>query len=327
MPVLPMSDTPTSLRVIDSHTGGEPTRVVIEGAPDLGTGTMAERLAVLRDRHDWVRRACVLEPRGSEVIVGALLCEPVSPDAVAGVIFFNNVGYLNMCGHGTIGLAVTLAHLGRIDPGTHTFETSVGDVRVTLHEDRRTVGIDNVPSYRYRKDVSLEVPGHGTLHGDIAWGGNWFYLCHDHALAVEPGNIEALRALSKAIRGQLDAQRITGEGGGLIDHIELFGPPSDPVVADGRGFTLCPGGAYDRSPCGTGTSATVACLAAEGKLNEGAVWQQQSIIGSVFEASYQRIDDQCIQPTITGSAFVTADAQLLIDPNGPFAGGIALWRD
>ncbi len=319
-----MIETPTPLRVIDSHTGGEPTRVVLEGAPGLGTGPMAERLAVLRDRHDWVRRVCVLEPRGSEVIVGAVLCEPVSPDASAGVIFFNNVGYLNMCGHGTIGLAVTLSHLGRINAGTHTFETPVGDVRVILHDDRRTVSIDNVPSYRYRKGVPLDVPGHGTVHGDITWGGNWFYLCHDHGLAVESDNIEALTTLSKAIRGRLDAQGIAGENNGLIDHIELFGPPSDPEVADGRSFTLCPGGAYDRSPCGTGTSATVACLAAEGRLNEGAVWRQQSIIGSVFEASYRRIDDQRIQPTVTGSAFVTAEATLFIDPNDPFAGGITI---
>lgn len=311
-----------TLRIIDSHTGGEPTRIVIEGAPDLGVGSMAERLAVLRDRHDWVRRSCVLEPRGNDVIVGALLCQPVSPDAVAGVIYFNNVGYLHMCGHGTIGLAVTLAHLGRIGPGTHTIETSVGDVSVTLHDDRNTVSIDNVPSYRYRKDVPVDVPGFGTVHGDIAWGGNWFFLCHDHGLVVEPDNIDALSALAKRIRKQLDEQQITGEDNGLIDHIELFGPPSDPAVADGRSFTLCPGGAYDRSPCGTGTSATIACLAADDKLNAGDVWRQQSVIGSVFEASYQRIDEDRIKPTITGSAYITADATLLIDPRDPYAGGI-----
>jgi len=268
-----------------------------------------------------VRRACVLEPRGNDVIVGAMLCEPTSPDAAAGVIFFNNVGYLHMCGHGTIGLAVTLAYMGRISPGTHTIQTPVGDVGITLHEDLAHVSIVNVPSYRYRAHVRVEVPGHGTVHGDIAWGGNWFFLCHDHGLAVEPGNIEALSSLARRIRRQLDEQQITGEGGGVIDHIELFGPPSDPAVADGRNFTYCPGGAFDRSPCGTGTSATVACLAAEGMLSEGEIWRQQSVIGSVFEASYERIDAQRIRPRVTGSAYVTAVSELLMSPADPFRHG------
>ncbi|MBX2850345.1 MAG: 4-hydroxyproline epimerase [Phycisphaeraceae bacterium] len=311
-----------TLSVIDSHTGGEPTRIVVGGAPDLGGGSMAERLALLRDQHDWVRRACVLEPRGNDVIVGAMLCAPVSPAAAAGVIFFNNVGYLHMCGHGTIGLAVTLAHLGRISPGVHTIETPVGDIRVTLHGNGNTVSIDNVPSYRHRKDVPIDIPSHGTVHGDIAWGGNWFFNVHDHGLAVGPGNIDALSSLAKAIRKQLDDQQITGENGGHIDHIELFGPPSDPVVADGRSFTLCPGGAYDRSPCGTGTSATVACLAADGRLADGASWRQQSVIGSVFEATYQRIDGHRIRPTITGSAYLTAESTVLISADDPLGLGI-----
>lgn len=320
---MPDEQSLKTLQVIDSHTGGEPTRVVVGGAPDLGHGSMAERLAVLRDQHDWVRRACVLEPRGNDVIVGAMLCEPVSPDAAAGVIFFNNVGYLHMCGHGTIGLAVTLAHLGKIKPGTHTIETPVGDVQVLLHDDGHTASIGNVASYRTRKHVPLEVPGHGLVHGDIVWGGNWFFNVHDHGLAVEPSNIEALTDLAKRIRKQLDATQTSGEDGGVIDHIELFGPPSDTTIADGRSFTLCPGGAYDRSPCGTGTSATIACLAADGELVEGDTWRQQSITGSVFSAEYKRLDDNKIAPTITGSAFVTAEAKLLIDPNDPLGFGLS----
>lgn len=316
-----MSDL-KSLHVIDSHTGGEPTRIVIDGAPDLGTGPMSDRLTLLRDQHDWVRRACVLEPRGNDVIVGALLCEPVSPNAAAGIIFFNNVGYLHMCGHGTIGLATTLAHLGKIKPGTHLIETPVGDVRVTLHEDGHTASIDNVPSYRYRSDVPVDIPGHGTIHGDIAWGGNWFFLCHDHGLDVAPTNVDALTSFAKSIRQQLDAQHITGEDKGLIDHIELFGPPSSAAVADGRSFTLCPGGAYDRSPCGTGTSATVACLAANGTLAQGETWRQESVIGSVFTATYQRVNSERVVPTITGSAYVTAESKLLIDASDPLSLGI-----
>jgi 4-hydroxyproline epimerase len=153
------------ISVIDSHTGGEPTRLVTHGFPDLGHGSMAERRQRLADQHDAWRTACMLEPRGNDVLVGALLCEPVDPSACAGVIFFNNSGYLGMCGHGTIGLVVSLAHLGRIGPGVHNIETPVGTVQATLHEDR-SVSVRNVPAYRYRQAVTLQVPGIGTVVGD-----------------------------------------------------------------------------------------------------------------------------------------------------------------
>ncbi|MEM9020425.1 MAG: 4-hydroxyproline epimerase [Planctomycetota bacterium] len=310
------------LDVIDSHTGGEPTRLVINGGPDLGQGSVAAKLEVLRRHHDGIRRACVNEPRGSEAIVGGLLCEPQTPDAAAGVIYFNNVGYLHMCGHGTIGLAVTLAHLGRIQPGHHTIDTAVGRVGIRLHEDGHTVGIQNVPSYRYRKQVPLDVPGLGTIHGDIAWGGNWFFLVSDHRQSLSAENIKPLTDVGWRIRRALEQEGITGEDGGEIDHIELFGPPIDPNLADAQNFVLCPGGAYDRSPCGTGTSAKIACLAADGQLAPGETWRQQSIIGSVFEAAYSRLDHDRIQPTITGSAYINAQSTFLIDPDDPFAWGI-----
>ncbi|MFI4860711.1 MAG: 4-hydroxyproline epimerase [Phycisphaerales bacterium JB063] len=312
-----------TLRVIDSHTAGEPTRVVIDGAPDLGLGTMAQRLAVLRDEHDWVRRVCCTEPRGSDTVVGALLCEPVSSDAAAGVIFFNNVGYLSMCGHGTMGLAATLAYLGRITPGVHTVETPVGDVEVTLHDDRHGATVRNVASYRAAAGVPVDVPGLGRVHGDLAWGGNWFFLVSDHGQRVEPGNIEELTRVAWAIRRAIHTAGITGEDGGEVDHIELLGPPSSPSVADSRSFVLCPGGAYDRSPCGTGTSAKVACLAADGRLATGEVWRQQSIIGSVFEASYELSGDRVI-PSITGRAYVNAEAALIVDPADPYGLGITM---
>lgn len=317
-----MPDAIKRLQVIDSHTGGEPTRIIISGGPDLGGGSIAQQLSVLKDDHDWLRRACVNEPRGSDVIVGALLCEPVSPGSAAGVIFFNNVGYLHMCGHGTIGLAATLAHLGRINPGTHTIDTAVGPIGVTLHDDRHTTSIQNVPSYRSHAAAAIDVPGHGQIRGDIAWGGNWFFLTSDHGLDIEPGNIEKLTALSWKIRRALEANGITGEDGGEIDHIELFGPPTDPTLADSQSFVLCPGGAYDRSPCGTGTSAKVACLAADGRLKPGDIWRQQSITGSIFEASYQSPDYGSIHPTITGSAYVNAESVYLIDPDDPYALGM-----
>ena len=309
------------IHIIDSHTGGEPTRLVTGGFPDLGRGSMAERLQRLaRDHDDW-RAATVLEPRGSDVIVGALLCDPVDPAASAGVIFFNNSGYLGMCGHGTIGLVATLAHLGRIQPGVHAIETPVGTVHATLHEDR-SVSVRNVPAWRHATQVAVDVPGYGVAHGDIAYGGNWFFLINDHGQRVAADNIPALLAYSCAVSAALAAQGITGAEGAEIDHIELFS--ADPH-ADSRNFVLCPGKAYDRSPCGTGTSAKLACLAADGKLAPGALWRQASIIGSQFEASYERDGDgdgERIIPTLRGRAHMSAEATLLIEADDPYGWGI-----
>jgi 4-hydroxyproline epimerase len=305
--------------VIDTHTGGEPTRVVISGGPDLGNGSMADRLAVFRDHHDAFRSAVVNEPRGSDVMVGALILEPVDPTAAAGVIFFNNVGYLGMCGHGTIGVAVALAYLGRLGPGTHRLETTVGPVAVTL-DGPNSVAIENVESYRSAKGVAVDVPGLRTYVGDVAWGGNWFFLVQDHGETLSVGNVERLTDVTWAIRQALHSKGIIGANGGEIDHIELFGPPTRPG-ADSKNFVLCPGGAYDRSPCGTGTSAKVACLVADGKLAEGQVWRQESIIGSLFEGS-ARIVEGRVRPRIRGSAYVNAESTLIVDPADPFAMGI-----
>ncbi|MCU1739603.1 MULTISPECIES: 4-hydroxyproline epimerase [unclassified Pseudomonas] len=305
------------ISVIDSHTGGEPTRLVTAGFPDLGTGSMAERRQRLAEEHDQWRAACVLEPRGSDVLVGALLCKPVDPSACAGVIFFNNTGYLGMCGHGTIGLVASLAHLGRIGPGTHSIETPVGTVQATLHEDH-SVSVRNVPAYRYQKALALEVPGIGQVIGDIAWGGNWFFLIAEHGLDIAGDNLEALTAYTFAVQQALEAQGIRGEDGGLIDHIELF---ADDEHADSRNFVLCPGKAYDRSPCGTGTSAKLACLAADDKLQPGQIWRQASVIGSEFEGSYEHQGERIV-PTIRGRAFISAEASLIIEQDDPFAWGI-----
>ncbi len=308
------------IQVIDSHTGGEPTRLVIGGFPDLGKGSMAERRALLADRHDQWRAAAVLEPRGSDVVVGALLCEPVSPDAAAGVVFFNNAGYLGMCGHGTIGLVASLAHMGRIGVGEHRIETPVGTVTTTLHADG-SVSVRNVPAYRHLHQVAVDLPGHGTVRGDVAWGGNWFFLVSEHGQRVASDNLAALTDYTAALRRALAAQGITGADGAEVDHIELFA--SDDAGADSRNFVLCPGNAYDRSPCGTGTSAKIACLAADGKLAPGAVWTQASVIGSRFEASYAMDGDQVV-PTLRGRAHISAEATLLIEDDDPFGWGIRL---
>jgi 4-hydroxyproline epimerase len=315
--------TLSHIDVVDSHTGGEPTRLVISGGPDLGHGPLSERLAVFQRDFDRVRAAVVNEPRGSDVMVGALLCEPHDPSCSAGVIFFNNVGYLGMCGHGTIGLIASLAHLGRITPGVHRIETPVGVVEAELHDDA-SVTVRNVPSYRYRADVALDVPGLGRVHGDIAWGGNWFFLVADHGQALEYARVEALTEVTWAIRAALEANGVTGEGGALIDHIELFADSPTPGV-DSRNFVLCPGKAYDRSPCGTGTSAKVACLAADGLLAPDVAWRQESIVGSVFEARHERDDTLApgfIRPSIRGTAHVNAEARLIFSSDDPFAWGI-----
>ncbi|KGV28069.1 4-hydroxyproline epimerase [Burkholderia pseudomallei] len=306
------------IHIIDSHTGGEPTRVVVSGFPALGGGTMAERLAVLAREHDRYRAACILEPRGSDVLVGALLCEPVSAGAAAGVIFFNNAGYLGMCGHGTIGLVRTLHHMGRIGPGVHRIETPVGDVEATLHDDL-SVSVRNVLAYRHAKDVVVDVPGHGAVTGDVAWGGNWFLLVSDHGQRVAGENVAALAAYASAVRAALERAGVTGRDGAPIDHIELFA--EDPEY-DSRSFVLCPGHAYDRSPCGTGTSAKLACLAADGKLAAGVTWRQASVIGSVFSASYAAAEGGVV-PTIRGSAHLSAEATLVIEDDDPFGWGIA----
>lgn len=302
--------------VIDSHTGGEPTRVVIAGGPDLGSGPLEQRVVRFRKNYDDFRKSVVLEPRGSDVMVGAILVEPHAPDCAAGVIFFNNVDYLGMCGHGTIGLIVTLAHLGRIATGVHRIDTPVGVVTATLHEDG-SVSITNVLSRRTASGVEVNVPGAGTVTGDVAWGGNWFFLASSISLRKDD-KVEDLTSLAWSIR-----QALNDDGFPEIDHIELFGPGQN--GGHSRNFVLCPGKAYDRSPCGTGTSAKLACLAASGKLAEGETWIQESIVGSSFRGSFVWSDHSTgeVIPTITGEAHIMAETTLCFDPSDPFANGIS----
>jgi 4-hydroxyproline epimerase len=309
--------------VMDSHTAGEPTRCVLAGLPEVvsgvGTGMLAERLERLRREHDDLRRGILCEPRGSEVLVGAYLLEPDEPDCAAAVVFFNNAGYLGMCGHGTIGVAVTLAHLGRIGAGTHKLQTPVGVVQVHLR-DAHTVTVENVPAYRHKAGVRVRLPGGDAVTGDVAWGGNWFFLAQDHGQQLTLGNVDRLTEYTWEIRTALAAQGVTGADGAEIDHIELFAAPED-AANHSRNFVLCPGKAYDRSPCGTGTSAKLACLIADGKIAPGETWRQEGILGTVFEGR-ARVENGVVHPSITGSAYVTAEATLLFDAEDPFRNGI-----
>ncbi len=305
------------IRIIDSHTCGEPTRLVVGGGPRLGRGTVAERLERLKKRHDRFRSAIVNEPRGSDVVVGALLLEPSDSTCAAGVIYFNNVGYLGMCGHGTIGLIVTLAHMGRIQPGEHRIETPVGVVAATLHPTGE-VSVANVPSWRARKEVTVDVPGLGPVTGDVAYGGNWFFLVEDHGQELTLANVDKLTDVCWRIR-----QAVNAQGFPEVDHVELFGPPTV-AGANSKSFVQCPGKAYDRSPCGTGTSAKLACLAADGRLLEDASWVQESIIGSTFTGRFLWLhrEEGRVAPIITGTAFVNSEAKLFLDERDPFCWGI-----
>ena len=308
------------LRVVDSHTAGEPTRVIVEGGPDLGVRPVAAQRRLLQEQHDDLRRAVILEPRGSDALVGTLLCESPNADCAAGVIFFNNVGYLGMCGHGTIGVAVTLAYLRRVGLGAILLDTPVGIVAVELESPTRAT-VENVASYCWRRDVAVDVPHLGTVRGDVAWGGNWFFLVEEAPAPLTLQNEPELTRTAQRIKAALTQQNITGADGAEIDHIELFGAPVA-AGANSRNFVLCPGDAYDRSPCGTGTSAKLACLAARGALAPGEPWVQESVIGSRFTARYRRASGGRIVPRITGEAFVCAEATLVRHADDPFRDGI-----
>lgn len=308
------------LRVIDSHTAGEPTRVVVSGGPDLGGGSMAERRRRFQECHDDVRRAVIREPRGSDALVGALLCPAADPDCAAGVVFFNNVGYLGMCGHGAIGVAVTLAYLKRVELGPLRLETPVGVVSVHLTSPNEAT-VENVESYCWRRGVAVDVDGIGLVRGDIAWGGNWFFIVHGAPRPLTLQYATELADFAKRVKGALAREAVTGANGAEIDHIELF-EDAHAAAAHGRNFVLCPGDAYDRSPCGTGTSAKIACLAESGDLLPGDAWVQESVIGSRFTGRYRRSAEGKVIPSITGEAFVCADATLIRQPDDPFKDGI-----
>jgi len=278
---------------------------------------MAQRLEVFRGEFDHLRTAIVCEPRGHSAIVGALLCEPVNEGSTAGVIYFNNVGYLGMCGHGTIGLIKTLEHMGRIGAGVHRIDTPVGTVAAEL-DLSGFVTITSVPSYRFAKNIAVDVEGYGQVVGDIAYGGNWFFLTSGYKKPIEFADRKELTEFAVAIRDALSREGLTGEARAEIDHIEIFG---DTPNADSRNFVLCPGFEYDRSPCGTGTSAKMACLYADGKLKEGDIWRQESIIGSIFEGRI-RIQGEKVVPIIRGDAHITAEADLMINQSDPYRFGI-----
>ena len=296
--------------VIDSHTGGMPTRAIVDGFPKLAGATVAERRDDLERRFDALRRAIVMEPRGSEPMVAALLGPPDSADAAASVIFFDRTDVLGMCGHGAIGVVQTLRALGRIDVGRQRLDTPAGTVEAECLEDGR-VRLVNVPSRRLAAGVELAVAGLGRVTGDVAYGGNVFFLATSPDVDLgQP--LDALHVVAQAIQQACSESAAERPLLGKVNHIELMGEPTN-SNAHARNFVLCPSGAYDRSPCGTGTSAKIACLAVEGKLAPGQEWVQESITGSLFTATYAWIDmaQGIVVPTITGEAEIFAEGCLL----------------
>ncbi|MFO0962540.1 MAG: proline racemase family protein [Phycisphaerales bacterium] len=314
------------IQFVDSHTEGEPTRTIVGGAPAFAGRTVAEQAADFAANHAWFRSAVIDEPRGSDVLVGAVLVPHSDPSCAAGIIFFNNVGLLGMCGHGTIGVVRTLAHLGRLRPGAVRLETPVGVIEATLHESvgdaAPAVEVGNVRSFVHRTGVEVLLTDGRRVVGDIAWGGNGFFLCDEHEERLELGNLEELLRLAWSIRTVLEDDELAEIDGRPVDHVELFGPARDPANHS-RNFVLCPGGAYDRSPCGTGTSAKLACLAAKGLLAPGQVWRQESVIGSVFEAWYQPAPEGGVLPFVRGRAWITGEGELVLDADDPYRHGIA----
>jgi 4-hydroxyproline epimerase len=317
------SGWPDRIEVVDSHTEGEPTRTVVGGWPQPEGRTMAERRAFLVERQDRLRQAVVCEPRGHDAVVGALLTPPVEPGSASGVVFFNNTGGLGMCGHGLIGVVRTLEHLGRLAPGPARIDTPVGTVGAELEADG-VVTIENVPAFCHARGVPVDVPGLGRVTGDVAWGGNWFFLTELPGLPLDLANAPALTDAAARILAALREAGVTGRDRAEIDHVELFGPPRR-ADADSRNFVLCPGLAYDRSPCGTGTSAKMAALAARGRLAPGPRWRQESLTGSLFEGWLEERAGALV-PRVRGRAFVTGRATLLFDPRDPFREGFTAAR-
>ncbi len=319
----PRDGLPERLRVIDSHTIGEPTRVVIDDALvaglDLGAGSVRERRDRFRERCDHVRRGLVGDPRGAVAMVGVILVPPADPACRFGAFYVNRVGYLDMCGHATIGLAVTLGSQGLIEPGCFRLETPAGIVGATWHGGGEA-SFECVPPRRIHKGLSIACDDGSRVIGDVATSGLWFFICRDHGLPVEPASIAELTACAWSIRRGLEARGITGDRGEVIDHIVLLGPPRA-AGNDGRAFVLCPDGAFDRSPCGTGTSALVGCLLEDGVLAEGTIWRQESVLGGVYEASVRRAGDALI-PTVRGRAWLTAESTLCFASDDPYRMGL-----
>lgn len=329
------------LTTVDTHTAGEPTRVLVAGLPFL-RGSMAERRRQLQEEYDSIRTVLMHEPRGHAGMFGAMLMAPANPEADLGVVFMDTGGYLAMCGHGSIGaIAAALATgaLERREPETIVvLDTPAGLVRARVETEGGGVGriaVENVPAFLWRSDAEITL-GSRRLHVDIAFGGNFFALVPAHrlGLTVEPCCLRDLvqqgMEIRAAIEEQLEVVHPLEPDIDSVDLVEIYDEEPEEGI-DCRNVVVFGDGQVDRSPCGTGTSAKMAALYAAGRLALGEPFVNQSIIGTCFTGRLLREESvggfSAVVPEIAGHAYVTGLQQFVIDPDDPLKAGFQLTGD
>lgn len=329
-----------TFQTIDTHTGGEPTRTVVGGVPIIPGNTMQEKYVYMQNNNDWMRKVLSLEPRGNDVMSGAFLTPPCSPEADIGVLYFETGGWLPMCGHDTIGVATALVETGMVEvtePITNiVLDTPSGIVRVSVEvEDgyAKKVTFVNAPAFVVGRDYIVNLPEFGDVKFDVAYGGNMYALLSAESMGLEiiPEKSKEIIAKGVLLRDCINEQlTIKHPFLSFIDkvtHVEFYAPSNTPGVS-ARNAVLVTGAAIDRSPCGTGTSAKMALLYANGELAIGEPFIHESIIGSLFhcrileETTIEGIPS--IIPEIAGQAYITGMSTFMIDPNDPYPEGFEL---
>ena len=331
------------LSIIDGHTAGEPTRLIVSGYPRLKGATLAQKMADMRDNHDWVRRVAMNEPRGHRDMFGGILLEPVDPTADIGVFFIDGGQYYNMCGHASLGICAMMVETGRkaIDPSGQTIvrlETPAGIVEGTVvtGDDGRiiTVKLIDVPSFAYALDRIIDVSGIGKLRVDIGYGGNFFVIAQavDMGFAsIDPENtsrlIEAGIAMRNAANDQIKVQHPLLPHINRID-IAMFTAAPTGTHADARNVVILGAAQADRSPCGTGTCARMAVLHAKGELKTGQRFRHESSIRTVFDSvvlSETKVGTlNAVIPQIACRPFLTGFSELVVDEDDPVAFGFVV---
>lgn len=327
------------IKVIDSHTMGEPTRIIYDGFPKLKGNTMMEKKNDLMEHYDFLRTALMLEPRGHRDMFGALLTEPVHEEAHFGVIFLESNGCLNMCGHGSIGAAAMIVETGMVEvkePYTEVvLDAPSGIIRTKVHvvEGKAVeVSILNVPAFLYQQNQEIDVPGWGKIPFDISFGGSFFALVDTEkiGLSLEIENVNRITELGMALLDRMKEEvevkhpylDIT-----TVDLVEFYGPSKN-TEANMKNCVIFGNAQVDRSPCGTGTSAKIATLYTKGELKIGQEFVYESITGSLFRGEVTKEVEvggyKAVIPQITGSAYITGINQYIIDEKDPLAYGFLL---
>ena len=327
------------ITAVDSHTEGEPTRVVTGGVPFVPGKTMPEKKQWLAENRDDLRKSLMWEPRGHKDMLGALITPPVSKDADFGVIFMDGDGYLDMCGHGSVGVVTVVLETGMVpmkDSGEQTvvMDTPAGLITaraIMEHGKAKSVSFQNVPSFYY-SSLTVKVPGLGEIPVDISYGGNYFALVNVNRLnmPLEVENIKDLTEIGLTIRDLVNQQAEIihpGTGAkGSVDLTEIYDESSAPAVT--KNIVIFGAGQVDRSPCGTGTCAKMAVLNKKNKLSPNEIYRHKSIIGTEFQGKILEEttvgDYKAIIPEITARAYITGIQQFVMDADDPFKYGFQL---